>query len=204
MDGPDLVRRAVDQAERLRLYAAAEAKMHDNAVLLLKPYDELVDVTTFTTSKKGRKKLSRWVEDRMLPLVVPFYPDYVDMIFGGPLKMHAILAVDPADPPAPPGPRRVLPRGAAASGQGHAHRHLQRARRRSASTRRSARGKGTRRDEFLKVTKFPTYLISDMTEADDEHPGGAQTHFRGDLEDKDEVLAFQNHSPRRHWRGATA
>ena len=38
----------------------------------------------------------------MLPLVVPFYPDYVDMIFGGPLKMHAILAVDPADPPAPP------------------------------------------------------------------------------------------------------
>ena len=25
---------------------------------------------------------------------------------------------------------------------------------------------------FLKVTKFPTYLISDMTEADDEHPGG--------------------------------
>ena len=102
VDGPDLVRRAVDQAERLRLYAAAEAKMHDNAVLLLKPYDELVDVTTFTTSKKGRKKLSRWVEDRMLPLVVPFYPDYVDMIFGGPLKMHAILAVDPADPPAPP------------------------------------------------------------------------------------------------------
>ena len=44
---------------------------------------------------------------------------------------------------------------------------------------------------FLKVTKFPTYLISDMTEADDEHPGGAQTHFRGDLEDRDEVLAFQ-------------
>ena len=38
----------------------------------------------------------------MLPLVVPFLPDYVDMIFGGPLKMHAILAVDPADPPAPP------------------------------------------------------------------------------------------------------
>jgi len=30
-----------------------------------------------------------------------------------------------------------------------------------------------------------------MTEADDEHPGGAQTHFRGDLEDRDEVLAFQ-------------
>ena len=44
---------------------------------------------------------------------------------------------------------------------------------------------------FLKVTKFPTYLISDMTEADDEHPGGAQTHFMGDLEDKDAVLAFQ-------------
>ena len=44
---------------------------------------------------------------------------------------------------------------------------------------------------FLKVTKFPTYLISDMTEADDEHPGGAQTHFEGDLEDKDAVLAFQ-------------
>ena len=55
MDGPDLVRRAVDQAERLRLYAAAEAKMHDNAVLLLKPYDELVGVTTFTTSKKGER-----------------------------------------------------------------------------------------------------------------------------------------------------
>ena len=44
---------------------------------------------------------------------------------------------------------------------------------------------------FLKVTKFPTYLISDMTEADDERPGGAQTHFEGDLEDKDAVLAFQ-------------
>ena len=102
VDGHDLVRRAVDQAERLRLYAAAEAKMHGNAVLLLKPYDELVDVNTFKTSKKGRKKLSRWVEDTMLPLVVPYLPDYVDMIFGGPLKMHAILAVDPADPPAPP------------------------------------------------------------------------------------------------------
>ena len=44
---------------------------------------------------------------------------------------------------------------------------------------------------FLKVTKFPTYLISDMTEADDERPGGAQTHFEGDLEEKDAVLAFQ-------------
>ena len=72
VDGPDLVRRAVDQAERLRLYAAAEAKMHDNAVLLLKPYDELVDVTTFTASKKGRKKLSRWVEVALPALTVFF------------------------------------------------------------------------------------------------------------------------------------
>ena len=27
--------------------------------------------------------------------VVPFLPEYVDMIFGGPLQMHAVLAVDP-------------------------------------------------------------------------------------------------------------
>ena len=186
VDGPDLVRRAVDQAERLRLYAAAEAKMHGNSVLLLKPYDELVDVTTFTTSKKGRKKLSRWVEDRMLPLVVPFYPDYVDMIFGGPLKMHAILAVDPADPPAPP--VRDAFYHAAQRHRGKVM-HVVIFKAPNDDDEYGAALRDTL--AFLKVTKFPTYLISDMTEADDEHPGGAQTHFRGDLEDKDAVLAFQ-------------
>jgi len=33
----------------------------------------------------------------MLPLAVPFLPEYVDMIFGGPLQMHAVLVVDPAE-----------------------------------------------------------------------------------------------------------
>ena len=185
VDGPDLVRRAVDQAERLRLYAAAEAKAHGNSVLLLKPYDELVDVTTFTTSKKGRKKLSRWVEDTMLPLVVPYLPDYVDMIFGGPLKMHAILAIDPADPPAPP-VRDAFYHAAQRHRGKVMHIVIFKA---PADDEYGAALRDTL--AFLKVIKFPSYLISDMTEADDERPGGAQTHFRGDLEDRDEVLAFQ-------------
>ena len=57
---------------------------------------------------------------------------------------------------------------------------------------------------FLKVTKFPTYLISDMTEADDERPGGAQTHFRATSRTRTRSSRFKNPSRRRHWRGATA
>ena len=48
--------------------------------LLLKPYDERVVVRALG---EDRRKLSRWLEDQMLPLVVPFLPEYMDMIFGG-------------------------------------------------------------------------------------------------------------------------
>ena len=102
--------------------------------------------------------------------------------------MHAILAVDPADPPAPP--------------VRDAFYHA--AQRHRGKVMHIVMFNAPDDDEygaalrdtlaFLKVTKFPTYLISDMTGADDEHPGGAQTHFRGDLQDKDAVLAFKNPS----------
>ena len=99
--------------------------------------------------------------------------------------MHAILAVDPADPPAPP--VRDAFYHAAQRHRGEVMHIV------IFKTPTDDEYGAALRDTlaFLKVTKFPTYLISDMTEVDDEHPGGAQTHFGGDLEDRDEVLAFQ-------------
>ena len=71
---PDLVRRAVDQAERLRLYAAAEA--NNNAVLLLKPYDG-----SWTSLRPQRQKGAKEAEPvgRGLHAAAggPFFPDYV-------------------------------------------------------------------------------------------------------------------------------
>ena len=123
----------------------------------------------------------------MLPLVVPYLPDYVDMIFAGPLKMHAILAVDPADPPPPP-VRDAFYHAA----QRHRGKVMHVVIFKAPADADDEYGAALRDTlAFLEVTNFPSYLISDMTEADDERPGGAQTHLRGDLEDRDEVLAFQ-------------
>lgn len=186
LDGPDLMRHALDEAEKRRLYASAEASAHANSVLLLKPYDELVDVAQFKTSKKGRKKLGRWIEDRMLPLVVPFLPDYVDMIFGGPLKIHAILAVNPAAPPAP-----QIRDAFYNAARRHRGRIMHIAMFKESGEDESYNEALRHTLRFLKVTRFPTYLVSDMTGATPDNPGGSQTHFDGDLADADAVLEFQ-------------
>ena len=65
------------------------------ALLLLKPFDE--KAATVSIDTKSSSWLQQWVETHMMPLVVPFSPTYMSMIFTGPLKMHAILAVNAND-----------------------------------------------------------------------------------------------------------
>ena len=79
--GPDLVRRAVDQAERLRLYAAAEARC------TIIPCCSSSPTTSWSASARlqHQKKAKEAESVGRGPHAAAggaFYPDYVDMIFG--------------------------------------------------------------------------------------------------------------------------
>ena len=160
--------------------------------LLVKPYDERVAFIKLGDGADGRKELERWLERQMMPLVVPFMPEYVDMIFGGPLQMHAILAVDPR---ADFSRERDAFYAAAIENRGKVLHILMF--KPPDDDDDVSEDEARARDElravlsFLGVASTPAYVMSDMTAATEAEPRGKQATFSGDLTDPAAVLAFQ-------------
>ena len=160
--------------------------------LLVKPYDERVAFLKLGDGKDGRKKLEKWLEEQMMPLVVPFLPEYVDMIFGGPLQMHAVLAVDPQSDFAA---ERDAFYGAAIANRGKVLHIIMF--KPPDDDGDADEDEVAARDElravlsFLKIDRTPALVMSDMTVATEAEPRGKQETFAGDLRDKAAVLEFQ-------------
>ena len=161
--------------------------------LLVKPYDERVAFTKLGEGKDGRKKLEKWLEQQMMPLVVPFLPEYVDMIFGGPLQMHAVLAVDPTSDFAA---ERDAFYAAAMKHRGKVLHIIMFKPPDDDGDADDA--EVAARDElravlqFLKVDATPALVMSDMTVATADEPRGKQKIFAGDLADEAAVLDFES------------
>ena len=146
-----------------------------NNVLLLKPFDEGAAVFALKKSSRKKKDLERWVETHMMPLVVPFHPSYMDMIFSGPLKMHVVLAVKPEEDFSNV---RDLIYASAKEYRGKLlHIVMFEPPNEVAETEaeEGARQGRIAAWEFLKITTTPTIIVSDMTDATSQEPGGKQT-----------------------------
>lgn len=151
------------------------ANMTKGRFLMLKPYDELRTVYS-------GKDLARWLEKEMMPLVVPFLPQYIDMIFGGPLPVHCILAVHKIDDAV-----RDVFYEAARRNKGKILHILMFAPEEEEEEDDDMRSVW----DFLNIRETPTIIMSDMTTATEENPQGTQVHFDGDPTSLDALLAFQ-------------
>ena len=180
---------ATDAAVKKHLGFSEKAK---NKVLLFKPYDE--EKQSFTMSELDLSKLppqqpqmpggpppaprpppgsfdgealGDWVELMMMPLLVIFRPDAVDLIFGGPVQVHIVLVVDPAD-----GVDQELQDAVNEVALAHRGRALHILMMRDDENEEMA---GVL--EFLKVRTYPTLVLSDMTNATEAEPAGKQTKY---------------------------
>ncbi|KAJ8603440.1 hypothetical protein CTAYLR_003974 [Chrysophaeum taylorii] len=128
-------------------------------VVMLKPYDE-----DATTNVKDKKQLTRWLEREMMPIVVPFLPEYQNMIFSGPVQMHCIIALDEGD---------VLPSA-----------YYEVAKQNRGKVLHVVMVKAEDAEdiwEFFKIETTPTVVMSDMTEVSEANPRGIQVKFQEEL-----------------------
>lgn len=162
-------------------------------VLLFKPYDERVEIFHVKEGKEGTKQLAKWLESQMMPLVVPFIPNYVEMIFSGPLQMHAILAVDPAVDFTV---ERDVFYEAAKRNRGKVLHIVmfKAAEDADEDDEETTKSKEEMRSvwEFLKIAKTPSLVMSDMTVQTEEKPAGEQELFTGSITDIEAVMKFES------------
>merc|ERR1711988_447081 len=113
---------------------------------------------------KPAKELNKWVETQMLPLVVPFSEQFMNLIFTGPVKVHVLVIVDPNDEEASEEVETAM-RSVALTRRGEALHIIMPA----VEETEDIRG-------FFGVANraLPTAVISDMRDATDEEPQGKQ------------------------------
>jgi len=111
---------------------------------------------------KPAKELGKWVSDQMMPLVVPFTDQFMNLIFTGPVQVHMIVIVDPqnVDPDLEDDLKEV-----ALEQRGEVLHILMPAVEETEEMRK-----------FFGVDDrvLPTALISDMRDVTDENPAGSQ------------------------------
>merc|ERR1711988_1058035 len=113
---------------------------------------------------KPAKELNKWVETQMLPLVVPFSEQFMNLIFTGPVTVHVIVIVDPNDDAATEEAENAM-RTVALTRRGEALHIIMPAVEETEEIR-SYFGVANR--------ALPTAVISDMRDATDEAPQGKQ------------------------------
>lgn len=153
--------------------------------LMLKPYDYHAVTTTLES-----EKFAKWLEREMMPTVVPFLPQYMDMIFGGPLQMHAVLAVDEIEKETHV--RDVFYR-AAEKYRGKILFVIMfkpSVDEEDDESAEEARQQMLAIWHFLQIDRTPVLIASDMTVATQEKPQGQQTKFDGDLTTESAVVDF--------------
>ena len=113
---------------------------------------------------KPAKELNKWIETQMLPLVVPFTEQYMNLIFTGPVKVHVIVIIDPADEPGTEAAEAAM-KAVAMERRGEALHIIMPAIEETEEIRNFF-GVGGR--------ALPTAVISDMRDATEEAPQGKQ------------------------------
>lgn len=129
---------------------------------------------------KEAKELKEWVTTLMLPLVVPFTEGFMNLIFTGPIKVHAIIVVEPEDDNED---LDALVREAAMEKRGEVLHIFMPAIEETQEIR-----------DFLGVgtATLPTMVISDMREATDDEPQGVQyLQPAGMKMDAASIIAFE-------------
>merc|ERR1712070_77863 len=129
---------------------------------------------------KEAKEMKEWVITMMLPLVVPFTDGFMNLIFTGPIKVHAVVVVDPD---ADNEDLDALVREAAMEKRGEVLHIFMPAIDETQEIR-----------DFLGVgdKTLPTMVLSDMREATDDEPQGVQyLQPRGMKMDTASIVAFE-------------
>mmetsp|Transcript_60363 Transcript_60363/g.136442 ORF Transcript_60363/g.136442 Transcript_60363/m.136442 type:complete len:452 (+) Transcript_60363:86-1441(+) len=120
---------------------------------------------------KQAAKLKAWITSNMLPLFVPYTPNFQSMIFSGPIQRHLIAVFDPEDPSAL-GEVEAILRGAALEFRGRLLHVLMPA---SDETREARQFLGLKEGRRL-----PACVFSDML-ADTGESQGRQWVFQEEL-----------------------
>lgn len=141
-----------------------------SSIIMLRPYDGNV-ATNYS------KHLKKWLEKEMMPVVVPFLPDFVDLIFKGPLRIHLVFAASGDDQ--------------------YLDTFYQVAKANHGKLLHILLMQDTAEEvwDFLRIESAPALVVSDMTT---ENEKGEQTLYEGNLGNATEILEFSEPFVARH------